>query len=440
MSKVCQITGKKAMVGNNVSHSHSRSGSHSGNSSNSGSAIKKRKNITNDDFITKLIDHLQNGSIKFPSYSGDIDIDNYKKQCNIIATQNNWSDQILATQIVANLKGDARKLLSLMPKGQETDLNAVWLTLSCNSPKNEVSERAKNMLNSYRQLKGQSLLKLALEIKRLASEAYPNTDQATRDELAVDAFTKAIHNHNIRFQLRISSSTKTVDEARVLAEKIESAFTNDRAVNLYHINHSQTSSRVNSECESDTETFVQRKRKADENLEIRNNKNNPSKKNTVSNTPVNIGASANSTQPPPVVNAQRNVSYQTRHVNFAPPQNQNYDSNFRVNQNQNHSNDFQANYNHYSPNYSQNPYSYPRRYDWRYRNFRGRRRYDPFFNRNNNQYRPQNPYFSQDPRATGSNYGSRENLNRQSNAYGYQSQTYQRNDGATALNEQRQQN
>jgi hypothetical protein len=425
---------------------HSRSNSHSSKSSSAGSETKKIKNASSDDFISKLIDHLQNGSIKFPSYSGDIDIDNYKKQCNIIATQNNWSDQILATQIVANLKGDARKLLSLMPKGQETDLNAVWLTLSCNSPKNEVSERAKNLLNNYRQLKGQSLLKLALEIKRLASEAYPNTDQATRDELAVDAFTKAIHNHQIRFQLRISV-VKTVDEARVLAEKIESAFTSDRAVTLYHVKE-KSHSQPNSEYETDSEQVENsalRKRKSIDNFETKNKKHSTSnmineQKESARNTLVN--SSTNSQLSSHMNVSQMNSSqYNSPHKNTEQYSGLDWQSPRRVNfsfpsypnssnSSGNHRNGYHYNYNHYS-----------RGNNWRYRNNRGRRFYSPYCARDSNYDYPQNSHFRRNfqDRRNDSYNGSRENLSRQSNERNYYPGN-RRNAGAAVLNEQRQQN
>jgi hypothetical protein len=418
--------------GNNVSRSHSISGSHS----STNSVIKSKKNISNDEFLSKLIGHLQNGSIKFLSYSGDIDIDNYKKQWDVIASQHNWSDQTLATQIVANLKGDARKLLSLMPKGQETDLKTVWITLSCNSPKNEASERAKNLLNSYRQLKGQSLLKLALEIKRLSSEAYPNTDQATRNELAVDAFTKAVNNHQIRFQLRISV-VKTVDEARVLAEKIESAFTSDRVVSLYHMKE-KSHSQPNSEYETDSEQV--------ENSAVRKRKGVRNKKNSTSNMINEQKESAKNTLAYSVSNSQLLSHVNSSQYNSPPKHTEQYSGldwqnprrvNFSVPSDQN-SNNFTGNY-RYPQNYNYNPYY--RGNNWRYRGNRGRRFYNPYYARNNNYDYLQNSRFqrnSQDMRNDSYN-GSRENLNRQGNVRNF-SHNDQRSASAAALNEQRQQN
>jgi hypothetical protein len=412
---------------------HSRSGSHS-----SADSVISRKNISNDEFLSKLIGHLQNGSIKFPSYSGDIDIDNYKKQCDVIASQHNWSDQTLATQIVANLKGDARKLLSLMPKGQETDLKTVWLTLSCNSPKNEASERAKNLLNSYRQLKGQSLLKLALEIKRLSSEAYPNTDQATRNELAVDAFTKAVNSSQIRFQLRIAV-VKTVDEARVLAEKIESAFTNDRVGNLYHLKekfHSQPNSEYETDSEQVENSQTVRKRKSVDDFETRNKRNSTvnminEQKESAKNTLAKSGSNPHLTNhvnssPSKHTEQYSGLDWQNpRRVNFSIPSDQN-------------SNNFSGNY-RYPQNYNYN--TYYRGNNWRYRNNRGRRFYNPYFVRNNNYAYPQNSNFqrnSQDMRGDSFN-GSREDLNRQGNGRDFNNGE-RRSPGAAALNEQRQQN
>jgi hypothetical protein len=94
--------------------------------------------IRNDDSFSK-VEQKYYGSIKCPPYSGDTDIENDKKQCDAIASQHKWSDELLATHIIANLEGDARNLLTLMTKEQMSDLQQIWLTLSCDYLKTEVS-------------------------------------------------------------------------------------------------------------------------------------------------------------------------------------------------------------------------------------------------------------------------------------------------------------
>jgi hypothetical protein len=414
--------------------SHSRVNRHSLNESSDDSdhelsMIKKESQpkIANENFILKIIDHMQHGSGKFPSYSGDVDIEIYKRQVDTIAKQKDWSDEKLATQIIAHLEGDARKLLCLIPKGQETDLKTIWLTLSCNSPKTEVSEQAKNLLLNYRQQKGQSLLNLSLDIKRLVMEAYPNTDQAMRDELAVDSFIKAIQNHIIKFQLKICP-VKTIEEARVIAERIQMASMGDKSLYQYQVNHVYAKSKINSEYETDDESHVPRKRKLDDcpNVnDVRSMKNKPPKstnqngnaKNQLEIQNRNSNAQNFSFSPQ---NQTNNSTWRNpRQVNFSFPPHQNF------NNSQNH-------YNRYL-----NP-SFSRRNTWRYQNSRGRRYYFPYGVRNDNSHfsQNQNSNFyrnSQDVRQrqnSGNAYDSRMNVNQSS---------YDYNASAVPLNEQRQQ-
>jgi hypothetical protein len=102
-------------------------------------------------------------------------------------------------------------------------------------------------------------LKLSLDIKRLVSEAYPHTDQTTRDELAVDSFVKAIHNLTIRFELKIRP-VKTIDEARMMAERIQMAVLGERGTNSTQIHHMVAKTQVKPDVETDQEGHVKRKR------------------------------------------------------------------------------------------------------------------------------------------------------------------------------------
>jgi hypothetical protein len=58
----------------------------------------------------------RNPPVNFPPFSGDVDIDIYRRQCQALATCHNWSERDVASQVIANLRGDARELISLLPQ------------------------------------------------------------------------------------------------------------------------------------------------------------------------------------------------------------------------------------------------------------------------------------------------------------------------------------
>jgi hypothetical protein len=213
----------------------------------------------------------RNIPVNFPFFSGDVDVEIYKRQCQAIATCNGWTDEELAVQVIANLRGDARDLIALLPTGHEINLGTIWTILSSRFSKIVSTEAAKHQLQSYTQRKGQSLLNLSLEIEKLVSKAYPSADERTREDLAVDHYVKAIGNSSLRFELRLRGP-KTLEEARNISEAIFTVLSAERYQRPVQIHRVDTTS--SSETESECSHHRGKKRKGNNSRENGSQKSN----------------------------------------------------------------------------------------------------------------------------------------------------------------------
>jgi hypothetical protein len=169
----------------------------------------------------------RNPPVNFPPFSGDVDLEIYRRQCQALATCHNWSERDVASQVIANLRGDARELISLLPQGHELNLDAIWDILASRFSKVISCDTAKHQLLHYVQKKGQTFLNLSLELEKLVAKAYPTADNQTREQLAVDHFVKAINNSSLRYELRMRGVV-TLADARRQAEIIATVLNAER--------------------------------------------------------------------------------------------------------------------------------------------------------------------------------------------------------------------
>jgi hypothetical protein len=83
-------------------------------------------------------------------------LESYKRQCLAIAKQNEKSPEYLAIRIISSLQCDARSLMTLLPVGQENQLDQIWNILKSRFDKPFPSEVAKNMLSNLQQRRGET--------------------------------------------------------------------------------------------------------------------------------------------------------------------------------------------------------------------------------------------------------------------------------------------
>jgi hypothetical protein len=202
----------------------------------------------------------RNTPVNFPSFAGEVDIDIYKRQCKALASSHNWADRDLASQIIANLKGDARELISLLPEGGELDLDAIWDTLSSRFSKVISCDAAKHQLLNYVQRRNQTFLNLSLELEKLVAKAYPSADRNMMEQLAVDHFLKAVNNPSLRYELRMKRVT-TLTEARMEAEAISMILNAERYARPVHVHRMLANTSSDSEQERESNSGKKKRRK-----------------------------------------------------------------------------------------------------------------------------------------------------------------------------------
>jgi hypothetical protein len=272
----------------------------------------------------------RNPPVNFPPFSGDVDLEIYRRQCQALATCHNWSERDVASQVIANLRGDARELISLLPQGHELDLDAIWDILASRFSKVISCDTAKHQLLHYVQKKGQTFLNLSLELEKLVAKAYPTADNQTREQLAVDHFVKAINNSSLRYELRMRGVV-TLADARRQAEIIATVLNAERYQRPIQIHRVEVLSSSDSDSEEVQRKTKKKKKKGNDSKNVNskskssNGNQKPSNSNEYKKDFCNQAPSQNSDKSfvnqnvPPVFNK---VSPCTDNVNVRPADSQ----------------------------------------------------------------------------------------------------------------------
>jgi flagellar hook-basal body complex protein FliE len=223
------------------------------------------KNPTHEtNLVAQLITQLtqRKNAISLPPFDGvNADLNSYKRQCMAIAKQNGWTSQELAVQIISSLQGDARTLMTLLPQGEENNLESVWKILNSRFDRTVSAEMAKNQLNTLQQKKGESFLHLQLEVERLMNRAYPLANEEMLNQLALDQFIKSINSSGVRYEVRLRSP-KDLSQARHLAEEISMIQNSEKYQRLTYVNQiTLTDEAMASDTTDDEQEVKNRRRK-----------------------------------------------------------------------------------------------------------------------------------------------------------------------------------
>jgi hypothetical protein len=180
----------------------------------------------NPDQMRVLPDANSSALIQIPNYSGDSDLSIFKRQCEIIALHNHWTDQILCIQIITKLKQKAAEILKLFPDIRHVTLRELWNALESRFGNELEADTARQQLSVYKQRKDQSFSHLSMEIQRLVFLAYPNGNEQIRDDIALEHFMRAINNQQLRFQVKLLAPQSILD-AKNHAERIFSIMSSE---------------------------------------------------------------------------------------------------------------------------------------------------------------------------------------------------------------------
>jgi hypothetical protein len=200
--------------------------------------------------MNRIISKTNNAQL--PVFDGNnADLESYRRQCLAIAKQNEWTPEDLAIRIISSLQGDARSLMTLLPVGQENQLDQIWNILKSRFDKPFSSEVAKNMLANLQQRRGETFLHLSLQVEKLVDRAYPLANLPMRQQLILDHFIKGIANSGVRYEIRLRKP-KDVNQAKQLAEEISVIQASEKFQRLTYVN--QISLKDNAKSENENES------------------------------------------------------------------------------------------------------------------------------------------------------------------------------------------
>ncbi|KAK3083388.1 hypothetical protein FSP39_021383 [Pinctada imbricata] len=169
----------------------------------------------------KSEDHRERlGKMKPQQYDGAEDLNEYLTHFNIVAEINGWSYQSKSLYLAGSLSGGARALLNDIETAKQRDFDSVVEALNKRYGTINRAEVYKTELQTRVRRKGETIPELAQSITKLAKKAYPNTTKEMIEVLALDYFTDALTDSDIRLRLK-EVGPKSISEAEKIAVRLE---------------------------------------------------------------------------------------------------------------------------------------------------------------------------------------------------------------------------
>jgi hypothetical protein len=125
-------------------------------------------------------------------------------QCMIVASNNEWNDEVLKAQIAGSLRGDALNQLARLGSDlSEFTLEQLKETLERKFSYSVGREEAVRRLAQYQQSKDKSYFATAQDIQDLVEIAYPKHPTELRLEESLKLFVQSIKNTEVKRQLTL---------------------------------------------------------------------------------------------------------------------------------------------------------------------------------------------------------------------------------------------
>lgn len=142
-------------------------------------------------------------------------------QFKTIASAQAWSEADRLAALVASLKGSALEVFAHLPDTDRTD--SCRLSAALESRFGAVNQEPlfRSQLRRRKRSAGETLPKLAQDIERLVSRAYPSATRELRDSLACDHFLDALNDPSLHIAVR-QGRPESLQQALASAVEIES--------------------------------------------------------------------------------------------------------------------------------------------------------------------------------------------------------------------------
>ena len=157
------------------------------------------------------------------TYDGTGDWEEYLVYFRQLSVVNGWDEPTQALMLGLNLRGQARAVLTGLSAHERLDLHALESALQQNFSPTQQQHSYLAMLRGRKRKTNEPLPELGRDIARLVRLAYPRADPATREQIAINAFTDALPGPAIEVRLHlIRGQPQTLQEAIALAMEVNS--------------------------------------------------------------------------------------------------------------------------------------------------------------------------------------------------------------------------
>lgn len=160
--------------------------------------------------------------MKPPTFDGQSSWSTYRKQFEIAALANNWNNGDKCFALTMALRGPAAELLQTVDVTNKLDYNALVQALEKRFGDSHMQQVFKVQLSTRTQKRGESLQQLQADIHKLAHLSYPTVGSEIVEELALDAFVRAISDSKLQSAVRMAGK-RTLTEALAFALEMEAA-------------------------------------------------------------------------------------------------------------------------------------------------------------------------------------------------------------------------
>lgn len=171
------------------------------------------------------VDHYV--KLKPQSYTGNDDFEDFLTQFEITSEINGWDYKAKSLYLANSLTGSARALLNELSSEQRRDYRSLVQKLTERYGSENRAEVFRSQLKSRVRGKGETIAELAQSIRKLTRQAYPKVSIDMVEVLALDHFTDALPETEIRMRLR-EVGPITLAEAEKIAVRMEAHRIADR--------------------------------------------------------------------------------------------------------------------------------------------------------------------------------------------------------------------
>ena len=155
-----------------------------------------------------------------PTFDGSGSLEQFKRLFTNGCRMNGWTDKAgIALWLQQCLRGRARDILY----DECNQLEVLWERLTNRFGEHLLKQQYRRLLPNRKRQSGETLTRLADDIRKMSDVVYSNINRAEREDMAIQHFLAALESPSIQYDLELQEP-ETLDEALHLAETRESFF------------------------------------------------------------------------------------------------------------------------------------------------------------------------------------------------------------------------